>query len=199
MRKCKQLKHAGLVVVTLVLSLSLPGCALLRPMVMPTSPQDSWPTPSELGYSLQAQQVLGLTYQGQTHKMSVALEVSAQKMTLVAISAVGVPIAIINWDGEHLDKQSPTGMDLNAIPFELIMDTIFYAYWPQPSLADMLKQQQWTMTATAQQRSLYNHQQQSQIDIRFNQYQRPNGSIAITDYRTGLDIALTTIQWITTK
>ncbi|QBF81983.1 DUF3261 domain-containing protein [Shewanella maritima] len=202
-----------LVIALLLITPLMSGCTALKQgaakAMMPASQQQHWPTPESLGFSLQAQQVLTINHGDDSHTMTVALEVNPQKLTLVALSPVGVPIAIITWDGVKLDKQSPTGMDISVIPFELILDSIFYSYWPEAALEAMLDDSNWQLqqtydtnlaTSNASQTSLIERKvlQNNKLilEINYKKHRQPQGQINLVDHRTKLATALTTIQWI---
>jgi hypothetical protein len=113
----------------LVILLALTACA--RPAAEPPArPLLSEPlAPDSLGYSLSLSQVVASQYDGQTQSLRVEVEVSPEKLVMVGVSHLGVPLFSLELDGSGLRTQSHAGEQLPFDPRYILSD-FQLAHWP---------------------------------------------------------------------
>jgi hypothetical protein len=115
--------------VILFLALVLAACA--HPTAKPPAgPLLGEPLPpSSLGYSLILSQVVASQYKGTTHSLRVEVEVSPERLVMVGVSHLGVPLFSLELDGNGLRT---TAVSAETLPFDprYILSDFQLAHWP---------------------------------------------------------------------
>jgi hypothetical protein len=146
---------------TLVLVLMLGSCASTEPH-LPVQPLLATPLPPEsLGYRLSMSQVVASKYKGETHSLRVEVEVSPDRLVMVGVSHIGVPLFQLELD--HLGLRTKT-LSGESLPFEpsYILSDFQLAYWPFDRVQQELAQQGYILVRglKATSRYIYDSKQQ---------------------------------------
>src|SRR3546814_1029663 len=85
--------------------------------------------PATLGYHLSMSQVVASQYGGETRSLRVEVEISAERLVMVGVSHIGVPLFTLELDGQGLRT---TALSAEALPFDprYILSDFQLAHWP---------------------------------------------------------------------
>jgi hypothetical protein len=113
----------------LLLALVLGACA--HPAAKPPAGPllgDPLP-PASLGYTLSLSQVVASQYEGKTQSLRVEVEVSPERLVMVGVSHLGVPLFSLELDREGLRT---TALSSEVLPFDprYILSDFQLAHWP---------------------------------------------------------------------
>jgi hypothetical protein len=127
-------------VAILMLALALAGCAHApaKPAAGPLLVEPL--APASLGYSLTLSQVVASQYEGSTHSLRVEVEVSPERLVMVGVSHLGVPLFSLELDSGGLRT---TALSAEALPFDprYILSDFQLAHWPFALVAQDLERQ----------------------------------------------------------
>jgi hypothetical protein len=89
--------------------------------------------PSTLGAERSAQQVLNVSYRDQEATLSVVLDVTPTHLKAIGLSAVGVRLFTIDYDGERLQTEKLPGLP-EQIDAQRMLADLQLALWPLTAL-----------------------------------------------------------------
>ncbi len=99
----------------------------LAPEMFPVLP------PATLGAERSVQQVLSVAYADQESTLSVVLDVTQSHLQVIGLSAVGVRLFTIDYDGEHLKSEKLPGLPEQIDARRMLAD-LQLALWPLTAL-----------------------------------------------------------------
>jgi len=138
--------RAALSAFVLLVALLLSACGLLGVREPPTSPQLL--PPSSLGRSVGVLQIVRGAYGEQDLAFQCVVEVNAQQLTMIGLSAQGQRLFSLRYDGEKLDVESsalaPPGLDPRRVLADLQL-----ALWPLASLQQSFAGTPWHLSEPA--------------------------------------------------
>ena len=119
------MKTLGILLVFLVLA----SCAnpsarqATQPLLLEPLP------PESLGYRLSISQVVASQFDGETRSLRVEVEVSPERLVMVGVSHIGVPLFSLELDAEGLRA---TSLSADVLPFDprYILSDFQLAHWP---------------------------------------------------------------------
>lgn len=165
----------------LALVLVLSACA--HPAVEPPArPLLSEPLPpASLGYSLSLSQVVASLFQGETRSLRVEVEISPEKLVMVGVSHLGVPLFSLELDSAGLRTQSYVGERLPFDPLYILSD-FQLAHWPFDLVAGDLERQGYRLTRGLRPGGRYVYDGEHELVVR------------IEDLRDGKEAGYTVIE-----
>ncbi|WP_413282791.1 DUF3261 domain-containing protein [Vibrio sp. MA40-2] len=183
----------------IIVSLGLVGCVSVSPKVEvgPVSSTVHLLQPSSYGGKLVAQQLMSVEYQQQQHRLRMILDITPQKVTLVGLTSLSVPVFRVSWDGVQLQSQSNIPNDAGIINAQQVMEDIMLALWPKSSLQPLLSQKGWILHVEEQNRYFTDVNQSIMMTITYTNHRQANGEIRVHYEDVDMGYRLKTLQWDT--
>lgn len=153
------------------------------------------PEPAELGYSLEASQLISAKWQDKTNQLPVQLQVNEDKLVLVGFSSWGTRILSLVYQDEQVDSQILAGIDSSEITPEKVLFNLMLTLWPSESWEQPLSRIGWTLIDTPQQRQLLNENGEVVIDIQYGAMPHIEGEILFSDNKLGYFISIKTLTY----
>jgi hypothetical protein len=111
--------------------------------------------PAEFGRPVVLDQVVTGRFQGQSRSMRVRVEITADRISMTALSHLGLPLFALSHDGTQLETAND-GNQLPVNPRHVLADFQF-AFWPAERLGPALRERGLTLKIDADgARRLYN-------------------------------------------
>ena len=155
----------------------------------------SMPEPSDLGYTLDASQLISAKWQGQTNQLPVQLQVNEDKLVLVGFSSWGTRILSLEYQDDKVDSQILAGIDSQEIMPEKILFNLMLTLWPVESWEQPLSNIGWTLVDTPKHRQLLNVNGEAVIDIQYSAMPHLEGEILFSDNKLGYFISIKTLTY----
>ncbi|MES2488211.1 MAG: DUF3261 domain-containing protein [Pseudomonadota bacterium] len=136
--------HSTLSVALLLATLMLCGCATLSPSA--TTPVTSAPlqllSAASLGQTRSAVQIVRAAFGKQEATMQFAVEVSPERMRVIALNAIGLRIFSISVENGKTAVERAPGVPEQVQPEQILRD-IQFCYWPLAALQAGMKGTSW--------------------------------------------------------
>lgn len=127
-----------------VLSLLLAGCASAPQVQRATTPERPLVAPAALGAERSVNQVVRGAIGDREMTMNCVVTVQDGQMTVVGLSAMGVRLFTIRYDGRDVQSEQSMPTPEQLTPARLLADLQF-VFWPAAALQQPLRQQGWTI------------------------------------------------------
>ncbi|RRJ82774.1 DUF3261 domain-containing protein [Aestuariirhabdus litorea] len=99
-------------------------------------------------------QLLEIRADGDEHSLLVALELSPQRLSLVLLSPLGVPLLNLSYDGHRLSSEHSSLIDLPFAAENLLLD-LMLCYWSAPQLQPVLAEAGLRLQQSPRERAIY--------------------------------------------
>lgn len=137
--------RVALPAILILLAMNLTGCAGPRSATIGTDPEPVALdlVPAGFGGSVVMDQMVTGSFQGQSRSMRVRVEISPERLSMIGLNHVGVPLFTLTHDGAHLDatmtgdNRLPVGDGLPVDPRYVLAD-FQLAFWPVEALRPAL-------------------------------------------------------------
>ncbi|MCK6264373.1 DUF3261 domain-containing protein [Vibrio sp. ZSDE26] len=159
----------------------------------------SLPTPSELGYSVTASQLISATWpsdsnSNQSQQLPVHLEVSEEHIALAGFSSWGTRILSLDYQHDHIETNVLNGLE-NTLPApEQILFNLMITLWPISAWEGPLNQVEWKIADTEYQRTVYDTSGNSVIIIDYENSDPLTGLIEFEHLQLGYSISIQTLN-----
>jgi Protein of unknown function (DUF3261) len=110
-------------------------------MHAPTRPTaTSWPllTPAALGSTKQVRQVLRGAFGGRDFNLQCVVQVQADRLTIIGVTALGLRAFTINYDGRKLDEQRAPQLP-DFVSAKQLLNDLQLVFWPLNALDAALR------------------------------------------------------------
>lgn len=143
------------------------------------------------GSALRYQQLLTATVDGNEQSLMVMLDADGQKITLAALSPIGIRLFKVTYDatGIHTEQSVAPG---EFPPAEQVLSDIMMSYWPIEAWTPSLPEG-WHLT-DIQDKRLLRDGQETIIEIHYRTERGKRQPIAITHHRFGYHIQIQNID-----
>ncbi|MBB6093396.1 hypothetical protein HNQ60_002274 [Povalibacter uvarum] len=136
-----------------VLSLLLAGCAGAPQSQRTATPERPLVAPSALGAERSVNQVVRGAIGSREMTLNCVVTVKDGQMTVVGLSAMGVRLFTIHYDGRDVQSEQSLPTPEQLTPRRLLADLQF-VFWPAAALQQPLKQQGWDVSDSSGTRRL---------------------------------------------
>ncbi|WP_432464545.1 DUF3261 domain-containing protein [Agarivorans sp. QJM3NY_33] len=175
-------------------SLLLSACSHSNNKPTPTN-QYQWPSPAELGFNLNAEQVIQAQYGEQQVLLPLALEVNQTQLVVIGFSNWGTRVFSLEWNGKDLASEAIQLPNITLPPPSEVLNDIFLALWPAESLAPMLQAKSWTLHDSAQRREIIQADGKPVMTIDYHQAKATGGWLKVYNHQRNFQYQLNTIAW----
>ncbi|WP_347253802.1 DUF3261 domain-containing protein [Leminorella grimontii] len=175
-----------------LLALLLGGCSLSQNGAQPKA----WlkpgtrvvlPAPT-LNVKLNQQQLLTATVDGKAQSLMVMLDADGQKITLAALSPIGIRLFKVTYDamGIHTEQSVALG---ELPPAEQVLSDIMMSYWPIEAWTPNLPKG-WRLTDIQDKRLLQDERGETVSEIQYRNEGGKRQPVAIIHHRFGYQIQI---------
>lgn len=106
----------------------------------------TWPllAPATLGSAQSASQRLRAAYTDQELSLDCAIDVTAERITVIGLLPAGPRVFTLNYDGQRLDAETSAGVPAALKPERLLND-LQLALWPRAALERAFDNSRWRL------------------------------------------------------
>ena len=139
--------HRRLSAVLLLSALLLSGCAMFAPATPPPTNNTALPPlpAATLGQTRSALQIVRAAFGQQEATMQCAVDVSPQRMQVVALNAMGLRLFGVTVENDKTTVERAPGVPEQVQPEQILRD-IQFCYWPLPALQAGYKGTAWEVS-----------------------------------------------------
>jgi hypothetical protein len=158
------------------------------------------PTPSDLGYSVTANQLISASWPDSNNTTSdqqtlpVHLEVSADQIVLAGFSSWGTRILSLTYQNDEIKTSVLTGLEGVLPEPEQILFNLMITLWPLNAWEGPLNQVEWKITEMDNQRTVYSADGSPVITIDYRHPDSLSGLIQFTHQQLGYTISIQTLD-----
>ncbi len=155
------------------------------------------PTPSQLGYTLTASQLVSVQYQHGEHQLPTQLQVKQQRLDLAGFSSWGARILSLSYQGNNIESQIMTGLSDTLPKPEQVLFYLMITLWPQDAWQDNLAAIDWQLIDSPDglSRELIDDSGSSIANIRYQNRDPLQGDISFTHNQLDFTIQIKTLQY----
>lgn len=161
--------------------------------------QVNLPTPSDLGYSLTASQLIEATWnsdkQQRTEQLPVQLQVSGDKLVLAGFSSWGTRILSLNYQDDKITTEVLSGLGGVLPPPEQVLFNLMITLWPVSAWEAPLNKVRWRIIDNYNTRAIFDNSGKKVIDIQYSNKDRLNGDIVFHHLIDNYTIKIKTLQF----
>ncbi|VEJ57136.1 DUF3261 domain-containing protein [Pragia fontium] len=183
-------------IIAAFLILLLGGCALNQDQSQPQAwlkrgTKVTLPAPS-LKTPLHHQQLLTATVDGKQQSLLVMLDADGEKITLAALSPVGIRLFKVTYDGSGIHTEQSLALP-QLPPAEQVLADIMLSYW---SISDWQAQlpEGWQLTDQDNKRILTDAKNQTISEIYYQNSQGQREPVAIIQHHFGYQITIQNVD-----
>ncbi|MDC5849511.1 DUF3261 domain-containing protein [Vibrio europaeus] len=189
---------------TILLSVAVGACSSTpqstTPVVQITQQEQvSLPTPSDLGYSLTASQLIEATWnsdeQKRTEQLPVQLQVSSDKLVLAGFSSWGTRILSLNYQDDEITTEVLSGLGGVLPPPEQVLFNLMITLWPVSAWEAPLNKVRWQIIDNYNTRAIFDNSGNKVIDIQYSNKDRLSGDIVFHHLIDNYTIKIKTLQF----
>ncbi|MDC5838748.1 DUF3261 domain-containing protein [Vibrio europaeus] len=161
--------------------------------------QVNLPTPSDLGYSLTASQLIEATWnsnkQKRTEQLPVQLQVSGDKLVLAGFSSWGTRILSLNYQDDKITTDVLSGLGGVLPPPEQVLFNLMITLWPVSAWEAPLNKVRWQIIDNYNTRAIFDNSGKKVIDIQYSNKDRLSGDIIFHHLIDNYTIKIKTLQF----
>ncbi|WCP69607.1 DUF3261 domain-containing protein [Vibrio tubiashii] len=161
--------------------------------------QVNLPTPSDLGYSLTASQLIEATWnsnkQKRTEQLPVQLQVSGDKLVLAGFSSWGTRILSLNYQDDEITTEVLSGLGGVLPPPEQVLFNLMITLWPVSAWEAPLNKVRWQIIDNYNTRAIFDNSGKKVIDIQYSNKDRLSGDIIFHHLIDNYTITIKTLQF----
>ena len=187
-----------------LLGVTVSACSLTpqsaTPVVQITQQEQvNLPTPSDLGYSLTASQLIEATWnsnrQKRTEQLPVQLQVSGDKLVLAGFSSWGTRILSLNYQDDKITTEVLSGLGGVLPPPEQVLFNLMITLWPVSAWEAPLNKVRWQIIDNYNTRAIFDNSGKKVIDIQYSNKDRLSGDIVFHHLIDNYTIKIKTLQF----
>ena len=187
-----------------LLGVTVSACSLTpqsaTPVVQITQQEQvNLPTPSDLGYSLTASQLIEATWnsdaQKRTEQLPVQLQVSGDKLVLAGFSSWGTRILSLNYQDDEITTEVLSGLGGVLPPPEQVLFNLMITLWPVSAWEAPLNKVRWQIIDNYNTRAIFDNSGKKVIDIQYSNKDRLSGDIVFHHLIDNYTIKIKTLQF----
>ncbi|TFH93161.1 DUF3261 domain-containing protein [Vibrio ouci] len=157
------------------------------------------PSPSSLGYGLNASQLITATWtvddNARSEQLPVQLQVSADKLVLAGFSSWGTRILSLTYQNDAINSDVLTGLG-NALPApEQVLFNLMITLWPSSAWEGPLNEVRWQVIDKEDSRAIFDSNGTQIIDIKYGNNEKLDGEILFHHLIDGYTIKVNTLQY----
>lgn len=157
------------------------------------------PSPSSLGYGLNASQLITATWtvddNARSEQLPVQLQVSEDKLVLAGFSSWGTRILSLNYQDDAITSDVLTGLG-NALPApEQVLFNLMITLWPSSAWEGPLNKVRWQVIDKEDSRAIFDSNGTQIIDIKYGNTEKLDGEILFHHLIDGYTIKVNTLQY----
>lgn len=157
------------------------------------------PTPSDLGYSLTASQLIEATWnsdkQKRTEQLPVQLQVSGDKLVLAGFSSWGTRILSLNYQDDEITTEVLSGLGGVLPPPEQVLFNLMITLWPVSAWEAPLNKVRWRIIDNYNTRAIFDNSGKKVIDIQYSNKDRLSGDIVFHHLIDNYTIKIKSLQF----
>ncbi|WP_425667367.1 DUF3261 domain-containing protein [Vibrio tubiashii] len=161
--------------------------------------QVNLPTPSDLGYSLTASQLIEATWnsnkQQRTEQLPVQLQVSGDKLVLAGFSSWGTRILSLNYQDDEITTEVLSGLGGVLPPPEQVLFNLMITLWPVSAWEAPLNKVRWQIIDNYNTRAIFDNSGKKVIDIQYSNKDRLSGDIVFHHLIDNYTIKIKTLHF----
>ncbi len=148
----------------------------------------------DFGASLQVQQQVTGEYNGAHHEMLGVLELHSHQVSLVGLSAQGLKLFTLQYDGDNLVMEKSALVQEHFQPQQVLAD-IQLALWPEGEIQRQLGVP-WRLQQSSRLRQLF-YKNNRVVAINYETDDPMQGQFTLTNYQYGYSLRVRTLEVIT--
>lgn len=200
------LKKASLrkTLLTALLTSALSACSMQPQSVTPSvqiteQEKVNLPTPSSLGYTLTASQLISASWeqgeQSGTQQLPVQLQVDQDKLVLAGFSSWGTRILSLSYQGDEISTEVLAGLN-NVLPApEQVLFNLMITLWPSSAWEAPLNKVRWQLIDKGNSRAVFDKQGNQVIDIQYGNSDKLKGQITFRHLVDNYTIVINTLEY----
>ncbi len=187
-----------------LLGVTVSACSLTprsaTPVVQITEQEQvNLPTPSDLGYSLTASQLIEATWnsdeQKRTEQLPVQLQVNSDKLVLAGFSSWGTRILSLNYQDDEITTEVLSGLGGVLPPPDQVLFNLMITLWPVSAWEAPLNKVRWQIIDNYNTRAIFDNSGKKVIDIQYSNKDRLSGDIIFHHLIDNYTIKIKTLQF----
>jgi len=111
------------------------------------------PGPNELGYRVNAVQLVTARFRGETYVFQAQIDVTPERVTFVGLDGFGRRALTVTYSGARMDVQAEPWLPAGIRPANMLADVAFI-YWPEASVRGGLVNSAATLRSSTKSRSI---------------------------------------------
>ncbi|KOO15163.1 hypothetical protein AKJ18_09165 [Vibrio xuii] len=157
------------------------------------------PSPSSLGYGLNASQLITATWtvddNARSEQLPVQLQVSEDKLVLAGFSSWGTRILSLTYQDDAITSDVLTGLG-SALPApEQVLFNLMITLWPSSAWEGPLNEVRWQVIDKEDSRAIFDSNGTQIIDIKYGNNEKLDGEILFHHLIDGYTIKVNTLQY----
>ncbi|NOH78736.1 DUF3261 domain-containing protein [Vibrio sp. RE86] len=157
------------------------------------------PTPSSLGYTLTASQLISASWeqgeQSGTQQLPVQLQVDQDKLVLAGFSSWGTRVLSLSYQGDEISTEVLTGLN-NVLPApEQVLFNLMITLWPSSAWEAPLNKVRWQLIDKGNSRAVFDKQGNQVIDIQYGNSDKLKGQITFRHLVDNYTIVINTLDY----
>lgn len=187
-----------------LLTSALSACSMQPQSVTPSvqiteQEKVSLPTPSSLGYTLTASQLISASWeqgkQSGTQQLPVQLQVDQDKLVLAGFSSWGTRILSLSYQGDEISTEVLAGLN-NVLPApEQVLFNLMITLWPSSAWEAPLNKVRWQLIDKGNSRAVFDKQGNQVIDIQYGNSDKLKGQITFRHLVDNYTIVINTLEY----
>ena len=187
-----------------LLTSALSACSMQPQSVTPSvqiteQEKVSLPTPSSLGYTLTASQLISASWeqgeQSGTQQLPVQLQVDQDKLVLAGFSSWGTRILSLSYQGDEISTEVLAGLS-NVLPApEQVLFNLMITLWPSSAWEAPLNKVRWQLIDKGNSRAVFDKQGNQVIDIQYGNSDKLKGQITFRHLVDNYTIVINTLEY----
>ncbi|MCG9575328.1 DUF3261 domain-containing protein [Vibrio tubiashii] len=161
--------------------------------------QVNLPTPSDLGYSLTASQLIEATWnsnkQKRTEQLPVQLQVNGDILVLAGFSSWGTRILSLNYQDDEITTEVLSGLGGVLPPPEQVLFNLMITLWPVSAWEAPLNKVRWQIIDNYNTRAIFDNSGKKVIDIQYSNKDRLSGDIVFHHLIDNYTIKIKTLHF----
>jgi len=191
--------------ISCLLGFSLVGCSLKPTSINTPSIEISegvqlqLPSPEQLGYEVNASQLVSATWGDETQQLPVQLEATKNKVILAGFSSWGTRILSLEYQNEQVSASVLNGLEETLPKPEQVLFNLMLTLWPMEAWHQPLSQIGWHMVESGNTRTIKDDTGSNIILITYQEgsssQDRLSGSIEFQHLQLGYTIRIQTLSY----
>lgn len=153
------------------------------------------PTPGELGYALEASQLVTVEVGGEIHQLPVQLQVDSGRLALAGFSSWGSRIMGLTYEDGHISASVISGLGKTLPEPEQVLFNVMITLWPLEAWNEPLASQGWKIETAPKERRLINREQETVATISYETEPYLDGTMVFMNHPLNLKVTIKTLNY----